>query len=656
MATKADLVETFNAGLDPVPDTAYHRAAAEYFTPSIWPAAPAGLRPVWGEYLAAMQALAERILGLMAEALGLGGGFFAPLIDQPMASITANHYPALDHEPAGRPVPWRRPHRLRLDHAAGDRRRPGPPAAGRATARGRRRRPVPGAFHVNTGDMLAHWSGGHWRSTWHRVVPPPGGPPYPERTSIAYFHSPNADAVIAPLPGRPAVEFEPVLAGRYLPRQDRRYYAPRRGIDEDASTGADPGSVIAPPNGSSTVLQLVYSSAPRPGGRAGRRQDGDATMTIFISYARKDAQPVATLRAELENLRGGVWIDQRLAGGQDWWSTILAAIRDADLFVFTVSRAALASEACLSELGYAMRTHRPVLPVAVADFDPAILPDQLQRLQVVSYLGEEVDKLRALTRALLQLPSAPSLPDPLPAEPDLPRSYGDEFRQQLAQPTLTRDEQIQLAAVLKVHSVDPLLAEDALDLLPRAADASRRRPRRRARRRRLPERTGVGRAPSLDERAAAHEQPADAAPAPDDPSDGPAPVSDDADDWRRWLSMMLRGAGAKLGLWYVQPDIPAKKLRNSAAATETDESDVIAVCDRTVFGSAKDCIVFTTSSVKANYMGDKATIDYADLADRVPVLEDDDVRFGETLFLTGEWAAAAVIDALVAIAAELRDR
>ena len=43
VATKADLVETFNAGLDPVPDTAYYRAAAEHFTPSIWPAAPAGL-------------------------------------------------------------------------------------------------------------------------------------------------------------------------------------------------------------------------------------------------------------------------------------------------------------------------------------------------------------------------------------------------------------------------------------------------------------------------------------------------------------------------------------------------------------------------------------------------------------------------------------
>ena len=226
-ATPADLNETFNAGLDPVPDTPYHRAAAEFFPSSIWPARPAALRPVWGEYLATMQALAGRIMGLMAEALDLGPAFFDPLIDRPMASITVNHYPALDHEPA--------PGQLRggahtdygtITLLATD----GVPGLQLQDADGSwtPTDPVPGAFHVNTGDMLAHWSGGHWRSTWHRVVPA-GGPPYPERTSIAYFHSPNADAVIAPLPGRPSVEFEPVVAGRYLRDKIARYYGHRSG-------------------------------------------------------------------------------------------------------------------------------------------------------------------------------------------------------------------------------------------------------------------------------------------------------------------------------------------------------------------------------------------------------------------------------------------
>ena len=41
-------------------------------------------------------------------------------------------------------------------------------------------------------------------------------------------------------------------------------------------------------------------------------------MSVFISYARKDADAVALLRTELEILRGDVWVDGRLAGGQDW--------------------------------------------------------------------------------------------------------------------------------------------------------------------------------------------------------------------------------------------------------------------------------------------------------------------------------------------------
>lgn len=227
-ATTTDLVETFNAGLDDIPDTVEYRAAAAHFVPNIWPAQPVELRVVWGEYLATMQALAGRVMGLMAEALGLDAAYFERLIDRPMASVTANHYPALDHEPAagqlrgGAHTDYGTITLLATDGRPGLQLLDGDGSWAPAAA-------VPGSFHVNTGDMMQHWSGGRWRSTWHRVAPPAGGPPYPERTSIAYFHSPNAETVVDLLPGcdadgeRPA----PVSAGEYLKAKIERYHAPR---------------------------------------------------------------------------------------------------------------------------------------------------------------------------------------------------------------------------------------------------------------------------------------------------------------------------------------------------------------------------------------------------------------------------------------------
>lgn len=227
--TEPDLAETFNAGLDDIPDTDDYRAAADFFPPNLWPERPERLRTVWKQYLAAMQELSGRVLSSMASALGLPDDHFAPLIDRPMASITVNRYPALDHQPGanqyrgGAHTDYGTITLLATD---------GVPGLQLQDDEGQwvHVEPVPGAFHVNTGDMLSYWSGGHWKSTWHRVVTPPGPPPYPKRTSIAYFHSPNADALIQPLPGRsPAAgaDIVPVLAGRYLHDKIARYHAAR---------------------------------------------------------------------------------------------------------------------------------------------------------------------------------------------------------------------------------------------------------------------------------------------------------------------------------------------------------------------------------------------------------------------------------------------
>ena len=70
--------------------------------------------------------------------------------------------------------------------------------------------------------------------------------------------------------------------------------------------------------------------------------NGHERIHQLRTEGRRRRRPVAD---RAQNLRGDVWVDARLAGGQDWWNTILEAIRKSDLFVLAVSESALASEA-----------------------------------------------------------------------------------------------------------------------------------------------------------------------------------------------------------------------------------------------------------------------------------------------------------------------
>lgn len=59
--------------------------------------------------------------------------------------------------------------------------------------------PAPGNLLMNVGDLLAMWTNDLWPSTLHRVVPQSGGGAA-RRRSFAWFHYPDPDVVVAPLP------------------------------------------------------------------------------------------------------------------------------------------------------------------------------------------------------------------------------------------------------------------------------------------------------------------------------------------------------------------------------------------------------------------------------------------------------------------------
>lgn len=75
--------------------------------------------------------------------------------------------------------------------------------------------PVPGAFIVNVGDMLNHWTNGAYKSTPHRVNNVGGC----GRVSVPFFFEPNYDARIKPLEAFGAKDGFEVTFGEHLSKR-----------------------------------------------------------------------------------------------------------------------------------------------------------------------------------------------------------------------------------------------------------------------------------------------------------------------------------------------------------------------------------------------------------------------------------------------------
>ena len=72
---------------------------------------------------------------------------------------------------------------------------------------------VPDALTVNVADLLSRWTGERWRSTRHRVLPPPDQAPDEQLISLIVFLEVEMDTVIKPVAGNR--ELAPVVAGEW---------------------------------------------------------------------------------------------------------------------------------------------------------------------------------------------------------------------------------------------------------------------------------------------------------------------------------------------------------------------------------------------------------------------------------------------------------
>ncbi len=219
--TPPDLKESFNGGPLAVPEGLDDPDALAFcYAATIWPEKPASFCADWEAYYSQMERLAARIMRVFAVALSLPERTFEPMIDRPISALRALNYPEQDVPP--------QPGQLRAgahsDYGSLTILLPQAGSSGlqikAPDGSWREVPPVPGAFIINIGDLMALWTNDRWVSTLHRVVNPQGEAAKARRQSFAFFHQPNWHQQIACLPTCLAPgdtpKYAPVLSGPYL--------------------------------------------------------------------------------------------------------------------------------------------------------------------------------------------------------------------------------------------------------------------------------------------------------------------------------------------------------------------------------------------------------------------------------------------------------
>lgn len=213
-----DLKESFVAGADA--RTGDPDIDDYWFPENVWPGEVPELRTALVDYMARMRALADALLDICAVALGQEDDYFTRHTAASTFTMTINRYPPLADVGEPRSGQFRvGPHTDFGTVTVLDRE----PGAGGlqvwSEEDGWQDAPHdPEALTVNTGDLLARWSGLRWKSNRHRVLPPQHSHPDEDLLSLVFFYEVDADTRVVPLPppmGRVA-GLDPVVSGEFV--------------------------------------------------------------------------------------------------------------------------------------------------------------------------------------------------------------------------------------------------------------------------------------------------------------------------------------------------------------------------------------------------------------------------------------------------------
>jgi isopenicillin N synthase-like dioxygenase len=212
--SRADMKESLTNGRDFLTGDA--EIDQVWFAPNVWPDECPDLAALAGEFSGQVRELYYDLLRMGATALGLDQDFFVSHVLRGTDTFNINRYPPLAETGPAKQGQYRvAPHTdwgmlTILD------RQPGYGGLQVQSTDGSWADApyVPDAFTVNVADLLSRWTGELWRSTRHRVLPPPEQAPEEELISLIVFFDADVDMVIEPVTGNR--ELAPVVAGEWL--------------------------------------------------------------------------------------------------------------------------------------------------------------------------------------------------------------------------------------------------------------------------------------------------------------------------------------------------------------------------------------------------------------------------------------------------------
>ena len=218
--TPPDLKESYSVGA--TEKTGVPEVDNFWFSENVFPAEVPELQDSISTYLVQMRELAETLLTIAESALSQPPGFFTDKTAHSTHTMNINWYPPATI--AGEPEDGQfriGPHTdfgtfTILDREPGK----GGLQVWSPTDDWEDAPFNPDAFTINTGDLLARWSGDRWKSNRHRVLPPQAEAPDEDLVSLVYFYEADWDAEVVSLqpPIGKTNDYEPVLASDFLKR------------------------------------------------------------------------------------------------------------------------------------------------------------------------------------------------------------------------------------------------------------------------------------------------------------------------------------------------------------------------------------------------------------------------------------------------------